>query len=521
MAPECVQVKIDIGHKSVCRTDKTEEGYTHDWVVFVRGTDGSSISHFVEKVVFHLHESFPKPKRVIKLPPYKVEESGYGSFLLLIEIYFKNKEEPKKVKFEYDLYLQLVGNPPVTNVRVEVLTFTDPVEDFKKKLLKGGGMVVPMSGMNPPTSTSPMGAPALPPPVSKPEATVNPQPTFSPPTASPPPHPVNKNQKKASPPSSLQQAITHGSKPPKLKEKDTTLQNSNMAVKRSNTEEIPPTQKLKKKKLDKSSDGTSKTLPKEVSILGQSDDKAKAKTQPLVAKKAEEVKERRKSNDAGMNADKSKLAKAGKESKKEGGKDIKGKDLKDKGKKDKIKKGEGADEPKVQKLTVKRTSTDAWASTSKNIGNKDNVLNALMSELRADNSDSDPEDLEDSLPLSNKVLNQDNSSNDKIPSNKSKKLSKTKGAPNTAPGTDSLKVNGTRKKDTLSPQNGKTGGDTNPLVELWKRISTTEDRDTLQRIVDIVESTGKFEVTDSTFDFDLCCLDTDTIEKLRESLAIR
>ena len=56
-------MKIDIGHKSVCRTDKTEEGYTHDWVVFVRGTDGSSISHFVEKVVFHLHESFPKPKR--------------------------------------------------------------------------------------------------------------------------------------------------------------------------------------------------------------------------------------------------------------------------------------------------------------------------------------------------------------------------------------------------------------------------------------------------------------------------
>ena len=87
---------------------------------------------------------------VIKLPPYKVEESGYGSFLLNIEIYFKNKEEPKKVKFDYDLYLQLVGHPPVTNVRVEVLTFTDPVEDFKKKLLKGGGVIV--SGMNPPST---------------------------------------------------------------------------------------------------------------------------------------------------------------------------------------------------------------------------------------------------------------------------------------------------------------------------------------------------------------------------------
>lgn len=63
--------------------------------------------------------------------------------------------------------------------------------------------------------------------------------------------------------------------------------------------------------------------------------------------------------------------------------------------------------------------------------------------------------------------------------------------------------------------------DPNPLVELWRRISTTEDRETLQKIVDIVESTGKFEVTDSTFDFDLCCLDSETIDKLRESLSIR
>lgn len=31
--------------------------------VFVRGPENSNIQHFVEKVVFHLHESFPKPKR--------------------------------------------------------------------------------------------------------------------------------------------------------------------------------------------------------------------------------------------------------------------------------------------------------------------------------------------------------------------------------------------------------------------------------------------------------------------------
>ncbi|XP_077355135.1 protein AF-9 isoform X9 [Festucalex cinctus] len=32
-------------------------------MVFVRGPEHSNIQHFVEKVVFHLHESFPKPKR--------------------------------------------------------------------------------------------------------------------------------------------------------------------------------------------------------------------------------------------------------------------------------------------------------------------------------------------------------------------------------------------------------------------------------------------------------------------------
>ena len=58
-----MQVKLEIGHKAACRVEPTPEGFTHDWTVFVRGSEGKDISHFVEKVVFHLHESFPKPKR--------------------------------------------------------------------------------------------------------------------------------------------------------------------------------------------------------------------------------------------------------------------------------------------------------------------------------------------------------------------------------------------------------------------------------------------------------------------------
>ncbi|XP_054456963.1 protein AF-9 isoform X1 [Anoplopoma fimbria] len=134
-----VQVKLELGHRAQVRKKPTVEGFTHDWMVFVRGPEHSNIQHFVEKVVFHLHESFPKPKRVCKDPPYKVEECGYAGFILPIEVYFKNKEEPKKVRFDYDLFLHLDGHPPVNHLRCEKLTFNNPTEEFRRKLLKAGG----------------------------------------------------------------------------------------------------------------------------------------------------------------------------------------------------------------------------------------------------------------------------------------------------------------------------------------------------------------------------------------------
>ena len=60
---QSVQVKIELGHRALLRKKASADGCTHDWTVFVRGPEGSNISHFVEKVVFHLHETFPKPKR--------------------------------------------------------------------------------------------------------------------------------------------------------------------------------------------------------------------------------------------------------------------------------------------------------------------------------------------------------------------------------------------------------------------------------------------------------------------------
>ena len=56
-------MKVEVGHQAVCRDNRTASGYTHDWTTFVRGVEGADISCFIEKCVFFLHQSFPKPRR--------------------------------------------------------------------------------------------------------------------------------------------------------------------------------------------------------------------------------------------------------------------------------------------------------------------------------------------------------------------------------------------------------------------------------------------------------------------------
>ncbi|GFX32433.1 hypothetical protein TNCV_2173522 [Trichonephila clavipes] len=74
-----------------------------------------------------------------KEPPYMVTESGYAGFTMPIDVYFRTKEEPRKVKYIYDLYLK-VGHA-VNNIRIEKLTFQNPHEDFRKKLLLAGAVL--------------------------------------------------------------------------------------------------------------------------------------------------------------------------------------------------------------------------------------------------------------------------------------------------------------------------------------------------------------------------------------------
>ena len=78
----------------------------------------------------------------VKEPPYQVKESGYGSFNMAIEVYFRNKDDLKFQRFEYDLLLPNAQDPPINQLRSETLTFQSPNEEFRSRLIKGGGILL-------------------------------------------------------------------------------------------------------------------------------------------------------------------------------------------------------------------------------------------------------------------------------------------------------------------------------------------------------------------------------------------
>lgn len=137
-----IRITLECGHSAMLRMRTTPQGYTHDWELFVRGVDNADIHHYVEKVVFQLHETFSKPKRVLKEPPFEIKESGYAGFEIPIHIYLKNKDEgTKKIEILYDLNLQPSG-PAISNIIRHTEIINNPSDEFKRKLLKGGGVVV-------------------------------------------------------------------------------------------------------------------------------------------------------------------------------------------------------------------------------------------------------------------------------------------------------------------------------------------------------------------------------------------
>jgi len=564
-----VQVKVEVGHHATCRENIMPNGYTHDWTIFVRGAEGADISHFVEKVVFILHESFPKPRRVIKAPPYEVTECGYGSFTLPVEIYFRNnKEEPRKYRLEYDLSLQLVGMPALNITKVDSLTFLNPSEDFEKKLSKGGATI--------------LGALSSPTP--------------------------NQMTSKQDPLSKASPASSHGSSPGSVKKSQlvskqvkpkenlnhtpTQMNSSVQSIKRPITEES--LQKAKKKKLEKvelsNNSSVSNSTPKpmkEISVLSPGTDAQ----DPLKVKSlanTKKIKDRRKSAETVPNNT-------------ESPKHIHNKEVKSKGKEIKIKKEKkkspdvNEEKPKLQKFTIKRLD-DAWSSinTPVTTNHNNNLIsrdvskdvisnnmslttetilvnpmttstkqNERVSKLFAEFAEDSSS--EDDIGIAARKASEENKTNTHSPLvvnnynnnnntpttvqtdlSKQKKLKTPKHGliPNgKSPG--NVKKEQLQKKTPRPTDAGKTlpNGNMNGsiphvkptpmthhnknlestslnLQEIYEKLNNSDDGDLLQKVVDIVGDTGFFEITAATFDFDLCILNDETISRIKTCLEI-
>ncbi|KAG7488150.1 hypothetical protein MATL_G00030500 [Megalops atlanticus] len=581
MENQCtVQVKLELGHRAQLRKKVTSEGFTHDWMVFVRGPEMGDIQHFVEKVVFRLHESFPKPKRVCKEPPYKVEESGYAGFLMPIEVYFKNKEEPKKVCFNYDLFLNLEGNPPVNHLRCEKLTFNNPTREFRRKLVKAGGVMVVPEGAEAMSRPSP-DYPMLP---------TIPLSAFSDPKKTKPSHGSKEPSKDSSGGSSK------GPKPHKMTKEHRERPRKDSESKASSKGESdrdgggnsskPTRDSSSKKPAEVKAKEESKAPPKaafkepkltlkEAKMEGMSpkgggaggggggggggppESKAPSKRPSAVESPKPSVKKQKKgasdgskgAASGGLSGTSPRVSSSAvppaypdKKPPKEKGRWVKVKsetpEVKEPKKPAESEDSNSEDEASSKSEQSAPSSPSNSSSSSDSSSDSDfepsqkqgqGPLRSMVEDLQSEESDDDDSSSEEDTPVKTNPPNRDSRLSLDSESDSSEGSHRPIRDPPPPPqkhSSSNNKVSGRKSPDpcTRSEKMLKKGYDkvgrayTEELVELHRRLMSLRERNVLQQIVNLIEETGHFNVTNTTFDFDLFSLDESTVRKLQSYL---
>lgn len=121
------------------RPSKIKPGDTHGWRVYVRNIPGGpDLSTWLKKVTFQLHETFPNPVRNVENPPFELEETGYGGFLVGIQLHFQPNCNEKKQARQHFLQLEPYGDEAsmeeqrksgmVRSEVVEAIEFNEPTE---------------------------------------------------------------------------------------------------------------------------------------------------------------------------------------------------------------------------------------------------------------------------------------------------------------------------------------------------------------------------------------------------------
>ncbi|KAH0788344.1 YEATS domain-containing protein 4 [Histomonas meleagridis] len=119
-----IEKKVVVGH-NVRRLQRPTEYKTHHWEIFLYSPTGEDMTKWVEKVVFHLHESFKPPERICTSEPYKASEDGWGEFEATVEIFPKGA-----ISFSLTHYItfpnQQSRKSGLTEKREEVVVFRNP-----------------------------------------------------------------------------------------------------------------------------------------------------------------------------------------------------------------------------------------------------------------------------------------------------------------------------------------------------------------------------------------------------------
>ncbi|XP_065434267.1 protein ENL isoform X6 [Chrysemys picta bellii] len=518
-----VQVKLELGHRAQLRKKPTTEGFTHDWMVFVRGPEQCDIQHFVEKVVFRLHESFPKPKRVCKEPPYKVEESGYAGFIMPIEVYFKNK---------------------VMVMPEGAETVSRPSPDYPML------PTIPLSAFSDPKKTKPSHG-------SK---------------------DANKDSSKASKPHKVTKE--HRERP----RKDSESKNSSKDLEREQSkplkdssrkpaenklpkdEKAPPKAAFKEPKLALKETKLENTSPKGGP---QPEPKSSSKRPSNVESPKPSAKKQKKSSSKGVKnipGTSPRTASSSYPEKKQTKEKMNAKveKVKSESEAKEIKKpvemeeSNSEDETSFKSEGVKSVHSSPSNSSSSSDSSSDSdfepsqkhsqgPLRSMVEDLQSEESDDDDTSSEEEAVKANPVSrdsrlslsdsDSDNSTDSCLPSREpppSQKLPPTNNkasgrkSPESCNKPEKILKKGTYDKDCLNElsfagtcmNNSGTAlqAYTDELVELHRRLMALRERNVLQQIVNLIEETGHFNVTNTTFDFDLFSLDETTVRKLQSYL---
>lgn len=586
-----IKLVFEIGHQASRKTKPSKEGFTHDWELFVRGEAGSEISHFVDKVVFVLHESFPKPKRVLKDPPYSVKESGYAAFIVKVEIHFKNREEPKKVIFEYDLDLQ-----PAKLLPYEFIVQTNS-DEFRKKCLKGGGQPIgdfksrdphhkPSSSSNDVRKIS-----------KRPEDIVKPNDKFhdifgqplSRAHQNPSPIPSKSTSNKPTTSSSTKDKLTekpkHKHSPTKDGSKDQTKKSSQDSEKikkdkvkdrersekkektakrpsspspsssmssssaRNSTIPVPslkPDSKTKSKSNTSSTNAISTSDPAFIKKSNKKDkknDKERDRNDKKDQRKFESPPNKTKDRDppAANVKEEKKMKSSPGESKvhqpadtdkrqQQHDKDAERKHKHKKKDKDKSKDKEAEKDIKKEKTS----KSSSYQAKTKELMKSQTPISEIESDvesppsIKQESENSNSDSVPPKLPAENKKSDKRSKNDSKEEKSRKRKATKDNDMAISPPLTKNSKVDTEKSNDSHTHNNNNVDDGMklsneyiSELKDLKQKITGLKNNDELQHVVKIIASTGCYEITKSSFDFDLVQLDRSTVQSLLEMFKLK